>query len=182
MANVAIHKDKIVQAAIRLYREKGYANTGLSEILALSGAPKGSLYHYFPGGKEALTVEAVTVAGKVVEKTLRELASGYYEPRAFVAAYCEMLATWMEGSRFKSGCPIATTVLEAVPFSPAITNACQQVFASWIAINRQVFARECDALEADIKAERVIIAIEGALLLSRLQQSAAPLRLVPAMI
>ena len=183
MANVALHREKILQAAIRLYREKGYANSGLSEILALSGAPKGSLYYYFPGGKEELTAEAVRTAGKVVENTLRDLAIKSETPIAFIASYCSMLADWMAGSRFKSGCPIATTVLETVPFSKLLTETCASVFDSWITIVAEVFisAGSSEAVAKE-KAEHVIIAVEGALLLTRVQQSVKPLLSVPKLL
>ena len=183
MANVAVHKDKLIQATIRLYRERGYANTGLNDILKLSGAPKGSLYYYFPGGKDELTVAAIRAAGAVVENTLNDLTHKFVEPQKFVLAYCQLLAEWMTGSRFKSGCPIATTVLETVPFSKPITKASQEVFATWINLVAQVFIRQGFEHEtAKQKAEQVIIAVEGALLLARVQQSAAPILLVPAML
>jgi hypothetical protein len=57
MANAAKHKDALVCTAMRLFRRQGYASTGLQQILSESGAPKGSLYHYFPGGKEGLACE-----------------------------------------------------------------------------------------------------------------------------
>ncbi len=59
MPNIAKHKDNIVVAAMSLFRRQGYASTGLNQILQESGAPKGSLYHYFPGGKEQLGLAAV---------------------------------------------------------------------------------------------------------------------------
>ena len=58
-----------------LFRRNGYAATGTNEIVAVSGAPKGSLYHYFPAGKAEIAAEAVTYAGGVVEATLKALAS-----------------------------------------------------------------------------------------------------------
>ena len=54
MANAAKHKDSLVRTAMRLFRRQGYASSGLQQILAESKAPRGSLYHYFPGGKEEL--------------------------------------------------------------------------------------------------------------------------------
>ena len=180
MAKAPLHREKLIQAAIRLYREKGYANTGLSEILAISGAPKGSLYYYFPGGKEALTVEAIRVAGAVVERTLLNLAEKAASPRQFIESYCALLAEWMTASRFKSGCPIASTVLEVVPNSGAITSQCRKAFETWIAVVATVFARtNCAPSQAREKAEQMIAAIEGALLLARVQQSSRPLALVP---
>lgn len=176
MANVARHRDKIINTTIRLYREKGFAGTGLAEILALSGAPKGSLYYYFPGGKEELTVAAITTAGRVVEKTLRELADQTASPEQFVKAYCNLLAEWMEASRFKAGCPIATTILEAVPQSKAITEASREVFKRWTMLIAGVFQAGGEEVEDSIKAaEQAIALIQGRLLLARVQQSSAPL-------
>ena len=183
MANAALHREKLVQATIRLYRERGYANTGLNDILKLSGAPKGSLYYYFSGGKEELTVEAIRVAGKIVENTLLDLAATTSGPQQFVASYCTLLAEWMQGSGFKSGCPIATTVLETVPFSAAITEISQAVFNGWITIVSDVYSRtNLNKSQAQEKAQHVIMAIEGALLLARVQQSPKPILLVPSML
>lgn len=56
-------REALVQATSFLLRRTGYYGTGLREILALSGCPKGSLYHYFPGGKDELVIAAIEVAG-----------------------------------------------------------------------------------------------------------------------
>src|SRR5262245_34793894 len=104
---------------MRLFRRQGYASTGLSQIVAESGAPKGSLYHYFPSGKEALGESAIALAGGLMQETLAALAARHREPAAFLRAYCRTMARWMEESGFASGCPIATTLLETAPQSPA---------------------------------------------------------------
>lgn len=172
MSNAAKHKANLIQAAIRLFREKGYAATGLNEILAASGAPKGSLYHYFPDGKDELGATAVTVAGQVVTKTLRELAAEADTADAFVGAYVALLRGWLEDSGFRAGCPIATTLLETVPASEAITRAGQAAFTDWIDVVAEVFVRDgMAASEAHDRAVRLIVTVEGALLLSRVQQS-----------
>ena len=67
------HRDRLVRAAAELFRQRGYAATGINDILGLAAAPKGSFYHYFPGGKEALGAEAVRYAGDRVTDTLRTL-------------------------------------------------------------------------------------------------------------
>ena len=67
------HRSNILNAAVTLFRRKGYAATGLNDILQQSHAPKGSLYHYFPQGKEQLGEEAAQLAGAVVSQTLRTL-------------------------------------------------------------------------------------------------------------
>ena len=74
MAQLPRHRRAIVETAVRLFRKQGYAATGLNQIVEESGAPKGSLYHYFPDGKLAIAAEAVRLAGETVQRTLTELA------------------------------------------------------------------------------------------------------------
>lgn len=177
MAKAAQHKERLVMAAATLFRKKGYAGTGLNEILATSGAPKGSLYHYFPEGKEALGAAAVTVAGAVVVKTLTELRSTSEDAAQFVKGYGDKLAGWMEDSDFQSGCPIATTVLETCPGSAAIRQASNAVFESWISVIAEVFIDDgMSRDQARGNAELTISAIEGALILCRAESSAEPIR------
>ena len=181
MANTALHRDKLVQAAVKLFREQGYAGTGLNEILQLSGAPKGSLYHYFPGGKEELAAAAVKLAGAVVTRTLRELTEQWPHPRDMIQRYCELLAMWMEQSGFKSGCPITTTVLEMVPKSALITAVSREVFSDWVAVIADAIKHQgLTTAKAKQQAEFVISAIEGALIQTRVQQSTLPIRRVVA--
>lgn len=162
---------------MRLFRRQGYAGTGLQQILAESGAPKGSLYHYFPGGKEAIGAAAVELAGGLVAETLEDLAKRHARPTAFVRAYFRQYAAWMQESEFRSGCPIATTLLETAPASASITAAGEAALARWTAIIASVFERDgLDARAARRQAGLAIAALEGALLLARATTSTAPLR------
>jgi len=179
MPRTAQHRERLVQTAVRLFRQKGFASTGLAEILSRSGAPKGSLYHYFPDGKEEIGAEAVTVAGGVVSATLEGLLAETDSGAGFVRAYARLLARWIEASDFRDGCPIATTLLETAPGSERITRAGQRVLAQWAQVIARAFER--DGVAPDAAAERavvVIAAIEGALLLSRVQRSTAPIEAV----
>jgi TetR/AcrR family transcriptional repressor of lmrAB and yxaGH operons len=176
MANAALHRDNLIRTAMRLFRTQGYASTGLQQILAESGAPKGSLYHYFPGGKEALAAEAVALAGRLVGELLADLADRHADPRRFVAAYCTTMAGWMRESGFRSGCPIATTMLETAPHVPAVTQAGVGAMAVWIGIAAGVFERSgAPPAAARRDAQLLIAAMEGALLLARMQESTAPI-------
>jgi TetR/AcrR family transcriptional repressor of lmrAB and yxaGH operons len=69
MSRPSKHRAAIIAAASRLFRRQGYAGTGVNDIVALSGAPKGSLYHYFPKGKEQIAEEAVLFAGRLVAES-----------------------------------------------------------------------------------------------------------------
>ena len=185
------HRAQIVRTAIRLFRRKGYAGTGLQEILTASGAPKGSLYYYFPGGKEELGAEAVRAACQVVEQTLEKLATESKTPGAFVSSYMKLLAGWMEASDFRDGCPIATTLLETVPDSELISEAGRQGLDSWVEVIARVFSSlpgdspygqspegQIESARAYALARTVVAAIEGSLLMARTARSTAPFEAV----
>jgi TetR/AcrR family transcriptional repressor of lmrAB and yxaGH operons len=161
---------------MRLFRRQGYASTGLQQIVAESGAPKGSLYHYFPSGKEALGEAAVAMAGEMIREMLSDLAARHREPRAFVRAYCRVMAGWMEESGFRSGCPIATTVLENTPQSSGITAAAGSALDGWIEVVGSVFeGAGVPRREARSRAQAIVAAMEGALILSRIRRSTRPI-------
>jgi len=177
MANPPKHRENLVRTAMRLFREQGYASTGLQQILSESGAPKGSLYHYFPGGKESLGEAAVDLAGGLIAEMLGELAAKYpRDARAFVQAYCKTMAAWMRESGFQSGCPIATTLLETVPQSPTMTRAGVEVLETWEDVIASVFVGSgLPKRQAREKAQFLIAAMEGALILARVRKSARPI-------
>jgi TetR/AcrR family transcriptional repressor of lmrAB and yxaGH operons len=176
MSNAAQHREAIVRTTMRLFRKQGYASTGLQQILAESGAPKGSLYHYFPGGKEALGEAAVTLAGNLIAEMLSELAGKHRKASHFVRGYCEVMAGWMQESGFRSGCPIATTMLETAPHSPALTQAGNRAIAQWTDIICKVFEGAGEEPRmARARARALIAQMEGALLLSRIEQSIQPI-------
>ena len=177
MANAARHKANLIQAAAKQFRENGYAATGLNEILAQSGAPRGSLYHYFPGGKEELGAAAVEFAGQVVTHTLADLAASSGSSRDFIERYCDMLSGWLEESEFRAGCPIATTLLETAAQSELIAKAGRVAFAHWINVIAGVFEADgCAPGQSRERAEVLIAAVEGALLLARVERSTMPIQ------
>ena len=170
------HREALVEAAVRLFRRQGYAGTGLAEILRESGAPKGSLYHYFPGGKAQIGAEAVEVAGHTVAGTLRELATQTNGPAALVAAYLDLVEGWMRDSDFRSGSPITTTLLEMAPDDEAIRAAGLAAYASWASIIRDsAVSAGIAADDADRLADFAVAAIEGALVQTRVACEGSPL-------
>lgn len=176
MANVAMHKESLVRTAMRLFRRQGYASTGLQQIVDESGAPKGSLYHYFPSGKEALGAAAIEMAGGLIRDMLVDAASKHAEPKAFLRTYAKVMAGWMEESGFRSGCPIATTLLENAPQSPVITEAGQRAIDGWIEVVAGVLSNAgTERRQARAQAQLVIAAMEGALILARVRSSTAPI-------
>jgi TetR/AcrR family transcriptional repressor of lmrAB and yxaGH operons len=170
------HRNAIVNAAATLFRRQGYAATGINQIADAAGAPKGSLYHYFPKGKDEIGEAAVRFAGARVARTLEQLSVEHSSTASLMKAYGRLLVGWMAESGFSDGCPITTTLLETAPASPPITAAGREAFGSW----RDVLVRSLirDGFpngDARRMATLAIASLEGALILARVEQNARPI-------
>jgi TetR/AcrR family transcriptional repressor of lmrAB and yxaGH operons len=176
MAMPAQHRQALVRAAVALFRKQGYAATGLSEILARSGAPKGSLYHYFPGGKAELGEAAVRQAGATVAATLRQLRDRSLTAAELIGDYVDLLAVWMRKSSWRDGCPITTTLLEIAGEHPEIAAAGREAFADWATMLGAALESEgADPARARRLARFAISALEGALVQAKVERDDAPL-------
>lgn len=171
-------KDKIVRATAQLLRQRGYAATGLSDIIASSRAPKGSVYYYFPGGKDQIAAAAVGYSGDKVRRTLEGLATTTATPAALLRAYGALIAGWMSESGFRDGCPITTTILETAPDKNDITTAGKAAFASWFeVIETRLIASGVSEARARTLSRLAVMALEGALIVARVDASPAPILL-----
>mgnify|MGYP001545769864 CR=1 FL=1 len=149
----------------------------VADVLALSGAPRGSLYHHFPEGKVALAEAAVEAAGAAVRRHLLRLAARHPAPGPFFQAYGEALGDWMVASNFRDGCPLATVMLETASEEPRLRAAGQAAFVSWRTVFASLFEEAGDSpAAAQAHAQGCLAMVEGALLLARVQQSPAVLR------
>jgi TetR/AcrR family transcriptional repressor of lmrAB and yxaGH operons len=176
MAMPAQHRQALVRAAVALFRKQGYAATGLSDILARSGAPKGSLYHYFPGGKAELGEAAVRQASATVTATLSQLRDQSPDAAELIRSYVELIASWMRKSNWRDGCPIATTLLETAGDLPLVSAAGREAFADWTAVLSSALDSEgVDPADARRLGRFAISALEGALIQAKVERDAAPL-------
>jgi TetR/AcrR family transcriptional regulator, lmrAB and yxaGH operons repressor len=170
------HRGAIVRAAAALFRRNGYAATGINEISEVSGAPKGSLYHYFPGGKDQIGEAAVRFAGAGVVATLERFEQEHGSAASMIRAYCKLLAGWMAKSGFRDGCPIATTLLESAPQSADMAAAGREAFAGWCGVIARALVRDgFGKAEAKRLSTLAVSSIEGALILARVESSARPI-------
>lgn len=174
-------REAFVRATGKLLRRQGYGATGINEIVAASGAPKGSLYFHFPGGKEGLAVAAMTSEGQRLRDAIAALLRSHSDVVEAVARVIDALAAGLEQSNFKDGCPLATVALEQATQSEAIRDAAVSGFNSWL---EQIEQRLLDAGFPQTLAERkallLLSAIEGALILARARRNASPLAAVRA--
>jgi AcrR family transcriptional regulator len=169
-------KERIVTASADLFRRQGYNGTGVKQIVAAAEAPFGSLYHFFPGGKEELGAEVIRWSGGMygllmpaVFDPAPDLVTGV---RDFFAGAAEHLRE----SDFADACPIATVALEVSSVSEPLREACADVFDGWINGATKRFA------EAGISRGRarelaiaMIAALEGAFVLARALRDTEPL-------
>ena len=166
---------KMIRAAAELFRQRGYHATTFSDVVADSGAPRGSTYFHFPGGKAELAREAIARAGDELEEIVDEAARHADDPGSLVRALAQIMAGRLERSGYQSGCPIATMVLELAPGDEDFSAAFDRVFARW----RAALATRFEPLgiapdRAAALADLTISAIEGALILSRAARSTEP--------
>jgi AcrR family transcriptional regulator len=170
-------RDRLVTVTGELMRQHGYAATGIKAILSRSGAPSGSLYHFFPGGKEELAAEAISSAGAAY----RDLVASYFQPTAdpcrAAVAFFDDAADMLESTDFVDACPIAAIALETASSSPVLRVAAAEAFESWLAVIRRcAIASGATTSDADELAESLFVLMQGAFVLARTNQDAAPLR------
>ena len=176
MPGLPKHRRAIIVAAATLFRRQGYAATGINEIVAQSGAPKGSLYHYFPHGKEQIGEEAVRYAGAHAAETLRRLADEHDTAASLLVAYSKMLAGWMIESHFREGCPITTVLLETAAESASLALVGREAFGSWREVFEHALLRDgLDPQRAGRLAALAIAALEGAMVQARVERSGSPI-------
>ena len=174
----------MINAASELFGQRGYHATAFSDVIEGSGAPRGSIYFHFPGGKHELAREATAQAGDEIEVTVAEAASRADGPGSLIRVLAEGMVQRLEASDYKHGCSIATMVLELAPYDQELTVEFDNVFARWRAALVGCF--EAWGILPDngvVLADLVMSAFEGALVLSRAARSPEPFwRTVDALI
>jgi TetR/AcrR family transcriptional repressor of lmrAB and yxaGH operons len=172
------HRQPIIDAAVTLFRRQGYAGTGLNDIVDESGAPKGSLYHYFPDGKASIAVAAVEEAGRRVADTVAELAAKTASTGDLLKGHARLLSGWMRKSGFRDGCPITTVLLELAPKDRAVAQAGREAYAARLKlIAEKLIADGFTPQRAARLAGLCTSAIQGALIQARIERSGAPIEL-----
>lgn len=166
---------KLIETAMRLFRAKGYHGVGLTELLTTSGAPKGSFYHHFPGGKEELGEATLRAAGDFVGDLIDACFTAAGAEAEAVDKLTTAIAAYFQKSNFRAGCPIASVALDTVPQSARLTAAARDVLADW---QRRAIGHAArwgrDEASSREFAERFVIALEGAWMIARIRQSASP--------
>lgn len=172
-------RERFVSMTAKLMSRRGYAGVGLNEIVEKSGAPKGSLYHFFPNGKEQLAAAAVDWAAGCFLQTLSDAIAQAGSAADAIGALAAQIAVWMEESGCKDGSPLTIVAVETGAFIESLRLACQRGYQAWSdALADQLRRDGKSAREASDLALWAVASLEGAIVLARTQKSAEPLRRV----
>lgn len=167
---------RLVQAMSRALQQRGYHGVGLAELLEQAGAPKGVLYHHFPGGKQALAVAAVQATAAHIHGSLDRLIGERADPLPVLAGWLQMAQQQLERSEFERGCPLATVALETTADDGPLRDALAQAFDGIRErLARLLEAAGVDAARAGPLAALVVASYEGALLQARVARSGTPM-------
>ncbi|HYB22787.1 MAG TPA: TetR/AcrR family transcriptional regulator, partial [Solirubrobacteraceae bacterium] len=177
----AATRERIIGSSAELFRRQGYAGTGIKQILADAGAPFGSLYHFFPGGKEQLGAETIRSSGRLYLELFAAIAAQQPDAPSAVQAFFDGAADTLVQTDYADACPIATVALEVASTNEPLREACAEVFDGWIrAAGRYFTAAGADEQTARELALSMLCLLEGAFVFCRALRSTEPLRVAGA--
>lgn len=167
-------RERLLNGARKLLAEKGYAGMELRDVAERGKAPRGSIYHHFPGGKRQLAVEAAELEGTEI-KALIESSLEQRGLAETLTMFGEIFRRRVKDQPEHLGCPVAAAAL-ARPEDPELAAAATKAFQSWEAPIAAALREEGVAAgDAETFAGLVVSTVEGALIRARAAADQAPL-------
>ena len=171
----------MLKTTARLLQHRGYHGTSLNDILEASGAPRGSLYFHFPGGKDQLVIEATRLTIDETSEWLQSTLASAADPAQATRLYFEAAATLTVETDYTFGCPVAPLILDAHAELPELAALCRQAFEVWTAMLRDAYARAGAPLQkSNALALLASASLEGGLLMARAYRDPAALNILAA--
>jgi AcrR family transcriptional regulator len=174
-------RERMVYAAAQHLRRTGVSGTGLRQVVTDAEAPRGSLQHYFPGGKDQLVAEALDWAGTWAAARVDEHVIRMRRPtpsRLFTAVVDDWAAD-LEARDFARGCPVAAAVVDCADTNETVRRAADTALETWRRpLTEALVDMGRPRRRADALSTLMLCALEGAILLARARRDTAPLRLV----
>jgi TetR/AcrR family transcriptional regulator, lmrAB and yxaGH operons repressor len=170
-------KDKIITTTTTLIRKQGVAATGINDIVANTGIPKGSIYYHFPGGKEEIVVACVESSVPFFQSFFKKNLKGKHTALDGLSALIDGYMQFLKASNYALGCPIGVIAMEASGNNEAISQACKNVMDLWVDSLVDYFiykgsnARKNEAFD-------FIYRLEGAIIMSQIYQHVEALLLL----
>ena len=165
-------RERMIEAAITLMRRSGYSGVGINELLAESGAPKGSMYHYFPDGKRQVAAEALAAYSLRVVAFIDESLARGRTPQGKVRALFAAFARRLEAFDYRLSCAAGCVSLDLDPGLESVRAAVELAFERYIEVIAKHFP-EFGPRRARSFGGFVLTAIEGAYIRGRAGHSSA---------
>ncbi|MER9439738.1 TetR/AcrR family transcriptional regulator [Mesorhizobium sp. M0618] len=172
-------RTRILETTGLLLRQRGYHGTSLNDILSASGAPRGSLYFHFPGGKDQLVIEVTRASVADVTERLGEALAAEKDLAVAVHHIYQSVGRMLEDNQFSLGCPVAPVVLDSPTDVPELAELCRSAFEQWIGLLRDAFVRAgVPERRAHALALLVESSLEGLMVIARATRDRAPVQAV----
>ncbi|HUL27099.1 MAG TPA: TetR/AcrR family transcriptional regulator [Streptosporangiaceae bacterium] len=167
-------RSSMIRSAARLFGSRGLSGTSFSDVLADSGAPRGSIYHHFPGGKRQLAEDAIGWTSEQVLGHLRACPAS--TAPGVLAWFIDLWRQSVLASGGSSGCPVAGVAIDTAAAADDLIDTARAAFSSWTALLAgQLEVAGVPAHRAGPIATASLAAMEGALILCRAERSSQPL-------
>jgi len=175
MAKVSHAREDMLAVATQLFGARGYEGIGIAELLEKSGAPRGSLYFHFPGGKQQIGAEVVARVGAEVASRFRVLHESGVSLEGFIDQVFKATAKESKEREYCASCPMAAIATGFGSNDVILAEAVKVAFTSWeTEIRIAVEARGLTKSNAAIFASAMLTAMEGAFVISKAQRSDSP--------
>jgi AcrR family transcriptional regulator len=166
-------------SAAEVLRERGAAGVTIDEVLARSGAPRGSVYHHFPEGRSQILREALDFAGYEISASLDEAAKD--STTTLLRRFVELWENALLTSDYTAGCPVLAAAVGSGEDEHQLTTVAGEIFSRWRDAAKQSYLRDgFETAEASGLADITLAALEGAVVLCRSVRSLQPLHDVAA--
>jgi AcrR family transcriptional regulator len=174
-------KDRILDSTAELFRRQGYTGTGMKQIAAEASAPFGSVYHFFPGGKEELGAEVIRTSGRMYMQLFASIAVEAPDVLAAVREFFAGAGETLRETDYADACPIATVALEVASTNETLRIATAEVFQQWIdgATAYFAFAGIPDTRAREL-ALSMLSLLEGAFVFCRAMRTTEPMAVAGA--
>jgi AcrR family transcriptional regulator len=170
---MATPRERMLVSTALLIRERGAHSTAMSDVLEHSGAPRGSAYHYFPGGRTQLLCEAVDYAAEFTAATIAGAQDAVAAVDVVFGGFRELLVS----TDHRAGCPVVAVAVEA-DNEPVVARAAA-AFRRWAdLVAQRLIADGATVAEAEELAMLLMTSLEGAIVVARATRDVKPLDLV----
>lgn len=170
-------RERMVVTAASLIGSRGAGSTSLADILAKSQAPRGSIYHHFPGGKRELVQEAMRWTSAQLLAHQRQCRVRV--PAAVLEHFVDFFRKSLNSSGCEVGCPIAAVILDTSALDVTLKQTGRTSFRSWVTLlTHQLEAVGTPRRRARDLATMALSSVEGAVMMCRAEGNTGPLELV----